>query len=156
MWKIEINDLFEANYDNLKQIFSDINRSRIDNRFIFYEEGIARIESLGLGIGRDDIVLAWIMSKMQFVEELEGINKYKQLNFVEFLEFIGRLADLIYADEPDEIPLAYDVKVWRLMQALFRGIQKRVNTNEDDANIDSESDYEDDIATEIVKQRYPE
>lgn len=92
---------------------------------------------------------------MQFVDELEGIGKYKQLNFVEFLEFIGRLADLIYADEPDAVPLAYDVKVWRLMQALFRGIQKRVTTNEDNENIDSESDYEDDTACEIVQKRYP-
>ncbi len=84
---------------------------------------------------------------MQFVEELELIDKYEQMVFVEFIEFIGRLAWLIH-NNPQE---ALDVKLWRVMQVLFKKIKEKVKAPQVDDTVDSESDYEDELATTVLK-----
>ena len=56
----------------------------------------------------DTVTLAFAFSKMQFIEELELIDKYEQLVFVEFLEFLGRLSFLIW----DSVDETLDVKMF--------------------------------------------
>ena len=46
-----------------------------------------------MNIRESDVTFAYGMSKMTVVSELSSFqNNYKQLEFVEFLEFVGRLA----------------------------------------------------------------
>lgn len=88
---------------------------------------------------------------MQFVEELELIDNYERLFFVEFLEFLGRLAFLIYDNDEETL----DVKLWRLLQIIFNTITEKVKEPVLDQEIDSESDYEDELATEMLLQAHP-
>ena len=49
---------------------------------------------------------------------------------------------MIY-DDPDEF---LDSKLWRMLQIFFGPIQQKVQQPEQEAGIDSESDYEDELA----------
>ena len=40
----------------------------------------------------DDLTLNWAFSKTQFIREMEDVNKYKNVLFHEFLEFLCRVA----------------------------------------------------------------
>ena len=73
------------------------------------------ISGYPLNVSMDTVTLAFAFSKMQFVEELEQIENYEKLYFVEFLEFIGRLSFLIYEGNDEGL----DSKIWRLLQVLF-------------------------------------
>ena len=101
----------------------------------------------------DMVTLAFSFSKMQMIDELELIDNYKQMLFVEFLEFLGRLAYLLWYDIPDE-PL--EVKLWRLMAVLFGEFGERVKAVDLEDEVDSESDYEDELATELLMEKYPQ
>ena len=70
---------------------------------------------------------------------------------MEYLEFLGRLAWLIYTNR-DEL---LDVKLWRLLQIFFGPIKKDVKAHVEEDGVDSESDYEDDLATEILAEKHP-
>lgn len=70
----------------------------------------------------DSVTLAFSFSKMQFVEELELIDNYHKLFFVEFLEFLGRLAFLL--ESPNEEH--FNVKLWRLLDVMFGQFKSKV------------------------------
>ena len=71
--------------------------------------------------------------------------------FVEFLEFLGRVAFLIWPD-PEE-PL--DMKLWRFMDRMFGLINEKVSQSNFEDLVDSESDYEDEIAQKIYAEQCP-
>ena len=77
---------------------------------------------LPLEVSMDTVTLAFSFSKMQFVDELEQIDNYERLFFVEFLEFIGRLAYLVWPSLEE----SFDVKLWRLLQIMFGQIRAKV------------------------------
>ena len=64
---------------------------------------------------------------------------------------MGRLAWLTF-DNKDEY---LDVKLWRLLQIFFGPIERQVQAHEEEEGVDSESDYEDDLATEIFTEKHP-
>lgn len=101
----------------------------------------------------DSATLAFAFSKMQMIDELELIDNYKQLFFVEFLEFLGRLAYLTWYEQQDE-PL--EVKLWRLLAALFGVFGEKVKGVEIGDEVDSESDYEDEFASNLLQEKHPE
>ena len=47
--------------------------------------------------------MAFAFAKMQFVDELELMGNYHRLQFVEFLEFLARLACLVWPDDDEEL-----------------------------------------------------
>lgn len=71
---------------------------------------------------------------------------------MEFLEFLGRLAFLAWDENPGE-PL--DIKLWHLLHIVFGTFDEEVKDALFEDDIDSESDYEDEIATEILMQNHP-
>ena len=84
---------------------------------------------------------------MQFVEELELITNYDKLSFVEFLEFIARLSFLVWPHIQEE---SLDTKIWRMMKMMFSRINVKVKDAKQFDNIDSESDYEDEMAANLI------
>ena len=48
---------------------------------------------MDIGIMEKDLLFLFGMSKMTVVREIENNEKYDYLEFAEFLEFIGRMAD---------------------------------------------------------------
>ena len=73
-----------------------------------------------------DIVTCYGMSKMTVANELEfkGVNPYLKMQFVEFLEFIGRVADLKYQHEED-IPLYQ--KIEKLLGPMLSLVKVKLN-----------------------------
>lgn len=59
------------------------------------------------------------MSKMTTVNESEESNKYKRLQFVEFLEMIGRAADQKFKDTEMEGELSLAEKIENILDDLF-------------------------------------
>ena len=77
------------------------------------------------------------------MDELEQMENYKRLYFVEFVEFLARLAFLVWPEHDEDL----DVKLWRMMHKLFVPRQWVVEGANDGDGADSESDYDDAIAT---------
>jgi hypothetical protein len=74
---------------------------------------------------------------MSVLDEMENIENFERMVFVEFLEFIGRLADYIYDDMELEVKLKMFLdKVF----PIFRITRREVHVEEqDDALSDDEN-----------------
>lgn len=85
--------------------------------------------------------MAYAFSKMQFIEEQDAKVKknYNQMRLVEFLEFLGRLAFLIWEDQDENM----DMKLWRMLEYLFDFIKEQVKGAGEGEGVSSESDYDD-------------
>ena len=119
LWTIDVNDVLEANLENLKKIYQSY-LTQV-HKFMDLKDCIAVCAPLEMS--EKDIALAFGMSKMMVIDEVRFYKKYQQLEFVEFLEFIGRAADVKYkgsgmASEPlaskienvlDEIMLPFNL-----------------------------------------------
>lgn len=49
------------------------------------------------------------------INEMDEFHKYNQMNFSEFQEFLGRLADVHFSD----LSVAMDEKIFRLLKILL-------------------------------------
>lgn len=150
LWTLEVDDLLKANMDYLKKLFNLIKRGSV-SKVILFRDTVEYIAQHPIEVSHDQITLAFAFSKMQFIDELELIDLYEQMYFVEFLEFLGRLAYLIWDSRGENL----DTKLWRLLQILFAKIKEKVKEPQVELDIDSESDYEDEIATEIMLSKHP-
>lgn len=87
-----------------------------------------------------DATLCYGLSKMTVGNEMvKGVNPYKRLTYVEFLEYIGRVAYEKYKEDSTSPPLY--IKIERLLDDLLylvnhsrREIQRRVEFNMDDSD----------------------
>ena len=60
-------------------------------------------ETVKIGATKEQVVMAFAFSKMQFVEELEQIKVYERMVFVEFLDFLARLAFLVWPGDDETL-----------------------------------------------------
>ena len=74
LWNLPVDDLLKANYDNLKRIFDMLKTPR--TRFVSLKSMNEYIAELPLRVSLDTVTQAYAFSKMQFVEELEQIERY--------------------------------------------------------------------------------
>ena len=56
---------------------------------------------------------------------------------------------------PGSIDEQLDGKIWRLLQTLFSKYNEQVKDADNQDDIDSESDYEDDVAYKVLSEKYP-
>ena len=78
---------------------------------------------------------------MTIIDEMEDFDSYENLLFVEFIEFLGRMAEqMIKSDQQLVFKLEYLLSI--LFQRLLK--VKMIKPNFADAQ-DSDSDYADDI-----------
>lgn len=86
------------------------------------------------------------MSKSTIPEEMEGENvvKYQQMNFSEFVEFIGRLAALKYYDNA-----RLETKIERILKMMLKANGLSFAPVDLDADISSQSDCDDDWVDQI-------
>ena len=94
------------------------------------------------------MTLAFAYSKQTFVQEMEDIAKYKRMPFHEFLEFIGRLAQIKFIDDPQPL----DKKVELVLEILLGLVNEKVKQPLLDFEIESESDYDDDLIEEAMQR----
>ena len=104
----------------------------------------------------DDLTLNWAFSKQQFVREMEEVDKYKKVQFHEFLEFLCRVAwqreekkTKDVSDSGSDDPL--DGRLWRLLVDLLGVINQDVSPPQEQSDKESESDFDDDIAENYLR-----
>ena len=68
---------------------------------------------------------------------------------VEFLEFIGRFSELLYAQVKQPLVRKIEMFLRPLLKAV---VNKTMNLPENDDGVESESDYEDDLVDEIIAE----
>ena len=60
------------------------------------------VKTSGIGLKEREAIFCYGMSRMSVINEMaKGPNLYHKMVFVEFLEYIGRVADLKYRDDMD-------------------------------------------------------
>ena len=92
---------------------------------------------LDLSLSQDKIKLAFSYCKMTIIDEMNESDKYNNLKFVEFLEFIARIAEMVF-EKNSQIRL-YD-KVYFTFQKFFALIPAQVKEPKTDVDVVSESD----------------
>ena len=86
----------------------------------------------------------YALSKMTIIDDMEDFDNYQDLKRVEFYEFLGRLAELFYESDDDDIPLFK--KLARLLTTLFEKYTnfKFVMPNHEN-DLETDSDDEDEL-----------
>lgn len=92
LWKMEVNDVLEANLENLRKIYKSF-ETGLKAKMNFEDIMTLCTVMMDIGIMEKDLLFLFGMSKMTVVREIENNEKYDYLEFAEFLEFIGRMAD---------------------------------------------------------------
>lgn len=105
LWITEVDDLYKENIPKLKVIFDSLKR---DGRVFIRREEIVKLFTEGpvhqqIGANETQVNMAFAFSKMQFVEELEHIAIYERMQFVEFLDFLARLAFVVWPDDDETL-----------------------------------------------------
>ncbi len=111
-----------------------------------------RIDELSV----DDLTLNWAFSKQQFVRELDEIDKYKKVQFHEFLEFLCRVAwqreeKRTQDDSSSGLDEPLESSLWRLLVDLLGVINEDVSPPQQQSDEESESDFDDDIAENYLQ-----
>ena len=90
----------------------------------------------------DKIVrVALYMSKQTIADELrDGPLEYSHLKFVEFLEFIGRIAHVYFEKTPHHIEWHLSQKIEVVLKQLFRPLSLSINKPFDRESFISDSD----------------
>lgn len=83
---------------------------------------------------------------------MSDIEKYSRLEFVEFLEFLGRVAVLLYGQVAE---LSMNDKIEKVLVELFRLIGEKVRHPPKTNNDELVSDFEDDLV-QMAKKRVKE
>ena len=91
------------------------------------------------------ITTAYSQSKMTLVDEMDEFEKYNKMLNVEFYEFLGRISELLYHGMPLEQKLE---NMLTILLPLAGYEYKKVNL---DGDLESESDYDDDIIDNIIQ-----
>ena len=101
LWTLEVDDIFKANEENLKIVFSRY-FTQIKKNMDLQDCYQLCFTDTQLGVKENDICMCFGMSKMTIKDEvLQQGNNYISLKFVEFLEFIGRIAHVKYKNQSD-------------------------------------------------------
>ena len=115
------------------------------------------IKNAGAGWETDEYIkmtgLCYSLSKMTIIDDMEDFDNYDNMLKVEFLEFLGRLAELIYPNpQPDEEDAPLVDKLAKLLPILFEAhTNSKFVMVEEDNELETESDDEDEYV-EMAKR----
>mmetsp|Transcript_44669 Transcript_44669/g.59260 ORF Transcript_44669/g.59260 Transcript_44669/m.59260 type:complete len:104 (-) Transcript_44669:122-433(-) len=101
-------------------------------------------KTLGLDVTSRGIKGAFILSKMTVEKENEhGPKEYFQVKFVEFLEFIGRLAWFKFKDTDRHEVWSLHRKIMEVLKCIFKFINEQPvdPENADEMISDSDNEY---------------
>lgn len=120
LWKIEVSDLFEINLSQLEFIWKSFTDQR--KRVPEYEDMHHLCMQIApCGVSEMDVKFAFGMCKMTVVSEAASYKDYNRIQFVEFLEFIGRLAYVRFKDSSEMSSLPLATKVEYILDDIFAG-----------------------------------
>ena len=97
LWTVEMNDMLGRNQDNLKVLFEMFSRNPKNKRLTLPELRewmcTSKIPELCM-ISERECQLLFGMSKMPVKDEEVKLDQYNYMSFIEFVEFIVRVAYL--------------------------------------------------------------
>ena len=152
LWTLEVDDLFKANEAGVAALYLFAKQgshtkewhalTMDDACFIIEAAGFPGQELQGL------VGVAYALSKITIIDDMEDFDNYNSLKKVEFYEFIGRISELLF---PGDLPLFR--KIGRLLGILLEKFtEHELKKPMLDADVDTDSDYADDIVQEIKTQ----
>ena len=123
--------MLQANLDQLKRVYNYVfPKFAGDQGLKNAMELVCRLSDLNLT--EKEAKFCYGMSKMTVRDEVPNHHEYQKLRFVEFLEFIGRLAHSKYSDEAG---LELAEKIERVLDLIFPVYNlKRIDVDGDLAN----------------------
>jgi hypothetical protein len=118
LWCMDVNDVFEINIPSLEIIYKSF--LSVTHKWPDQQDMVDLCMSLApVGISEIEVKFCYGMCKMTVVNEALNYKEYGRLQFVEFLEFIGRVAQSKFKHSGDSLPLAQ--KVEYVLDDLFAG-----------------------------------
>ena len=97
-------------------------------------------------LSEKQLVVAYALSKQTLADEMADFDRYNQMPFTEFYEFIGRCAAQAYVENA---PLAK--KIERILTYLLPLVKAEYIAPGQDEHVESDSDYEEDWLDEIIQ-----
>lgn len=159
LWTIEVNDMLKENMYSIDclyrkyatlgaQVYKFLSK---DDAVTLYQEAVVNSPGNFNEPTQEQIqrlVQAYSLSKMTIEDEMGDFAKYNQMSIVEFYEYLGRWAALTYEEDTSTPFLRKYEKLLRLVLPLAG---KQFKPFKADDQIDSSSDYDDDIVEEAVQ-----
>ena len=106
LWCLEVDDLLKANLESIDEIFMfaktgehTLNIKQLmmsDLTHIISEAGFTGVENT------NRVGLAYSLSKQTIIDDMVDFENYENMTKVEFFEFLGRAAELLYENGDDE------------------------------------------------------
>ncbi|TNV87178.1 hypothetical protein FGO68_gene2179 [Halteria grandinella] len=142
LWNIPCNDTLEANLGPLNRLFTSFYEPL--KKWVTMKEIVDLVvRKTPVGLNEKDAVFCYGMSKMTVIDEsTESTIRYQRIQFVEFLEMIGRMADLKFRGSEME-GLQLHQKIEYILDDLLTYIgEKRLEVKPIIEDQDEESDDE--------------
>ena len=139
LWKQDIQNIFEANLDNLRRIYS-LHFSSV-KKFVYWDD-ILNIFNRDFvsGLNENELLQCFGKSKMPVSNEPQNYRSYSLMQFVEFIEFVGRVSDLKYRSMP-EMPFKDRLENFLDELCPAYGLQRKEVLIEVDEQSESDDDY---------------
>jgi len=83
---------------------------------------------------------------MPIGDEMKDFDTYNKMQLVEFYEFLGRWARLLFVAQSPSLP----ANIETLLRLLLPLVSCEFNPVKTDDDVPSDSDYDDDIVDEII------
>ena len=139
-WQWEIHRILAANLFNLKKVYSSFFAPR--KKYMTKDDCINLCTKFTKIIPAEEkVVYAFGMSKMCVIlDTTDQRQKYEELKFVEFLEFVGRCAHVKYKDSPD---MTMEDRLCAFLDELFPvyGVTRKEVEDEEEEMSESDPDY---------------
>lgn len=159
LWRLDIDDIIKANIKSFDVVyrkfatygqkivksFSNTDAVKMLNQVMesfpesFQEQQQEQLQK---------VITAFAMAKMTLQDEIEEFYNYFVLNKVEFYEFIGRWADLLF--QSSQIP--FSKKYEAILKIILPVVGCKFKSVQDDDDIPSDSDYDDDQVEDIIQE----
>jgi len=106
LWTLEVEDIFKINAAALQRLYKTSQQQSSLKRFWTMKDCINMVSFCSeLGISENQVKMAYTYSKITVINEDSDNLDYNKMTYIEFLEFIGRLAYLVKIPEDIEAQL---------------------------------------------------
>eukprot|EP00347_Sterkiella_histriomuscorum_P016550 403352766 len=101
LWNLDVDDVFKVNSAAIRRLFNMSQTQSVLKRYWNMQDCVYLIcnNCPFFNIPENNVKLAYAFSKMTVVDEESESHKYQRMVYVEFLEFIGRIAYLVKIPE---------------------------------------------------------
>ena len=106
--------------------------------------GLGRLSALPLT--EKQLTVAYALSKSTIADEMADFDSYNHMTVTEFFEFLARCAALAYVETT-----SFAKKIERVLDYVLPLAQVAFTPARLDDQVDSDSDYDDDLVDEIIQ-----